>query len=178
MRRDTTRERGYVLIYMAVVLTALLLFSGLALDAGRSYVVRAQLSKAVDGAALAAARATSAAGSKAEAIRVFRANFPAGTLGTNLSPDPTAAADFFTQSVDATGKKVVDVKAAVALPTTFMQLANFKEVTIRSEAEATRRLVDLSLVLDVSSSIGAKWAAVRDASRSFIEWFDERNDLV
>jgi Flp pilus assembly protein TadG len=176
--QHTTRERGYVLIYMAVVLTTLLLLSGLALDAGRSYVVRAQLSKAVDGAALAAARGTSASGSRDEAVRVFRANFPAGTLGTNLSPDPTAAADFFTSSVDATGKKVVDVKAAVGLPTTFMRLANFDTVTIRSEAEATRRLVDLSLVVDVSGSIGSRWPAVRDAARSFIEWFDERNDRL
>jgi Flp pilus assembly protein TadG len=178
MRRPTGAERGYVLIYMALILTALLLFSGLALDAGRSYVVKAQLSKAVDGAALAAARASTSTDSKAEAIRVFRANFPAGTLGTAVSPDPTAAADFYSSSVDASGRKVVDVKATTALPTTFMKLANFPVVSIRSEAEATRRLVDLSLVLDVSSSIGAKWPAVRDAARSFIDWFDERNDRV
>jgi Mg-chelatase subunit ChlD len=175
-RRDTVTERGYVLVYMALVLAVLMLFSGLALDAGRSYVVKAQLSKAVDGAALAAARATT--GARDEAVRVFKANFPAGTLGTLATPDPTAAADFFSASVDATGKKVVDVKAAVQLPTTFMRLANFQNVTIRSDAEATRRLVDVSLVLDVSSSIGSKWTAVRDAARSFIEWFDEHNDRV
>jgi Flp pilus assembly protein TadG len=163
---------------MALILTVLLLFSGLAVDAGRSYVVKAQLSKAVDGAALAAARSTNAADSRNEAVRVFRANFPPGALGTSTSPDPTAAANFFSSSVDGTGKKVVSVRAAVGLPTTFMRLAHFETVTIRSEAEATRRLVDLSLVLDVSSSIGTKWSAVRDAARSFIEWFDERNDRV
>jgi len=177
-RRLARDERGYVLVYMALILTALLLFSGLALDAGRGYVVKAQLSKAVDGAALAAARAAGATASRTEAIRVFRANFPAGTLGTNLSPDPTAAGDFYSATVDASGKKIVDVKASVVLPTTFMRLANFNDVTIRSEAEATRRLVDLSLVLDVSSSIGGKWPAVRDAARSFIDWFDERSDRV
>jgi Flp pilus assembly protein TadG len=54
-RTDVARsdQSGYVLIYMALILTALLLFSGLALDAGRSYVVKAQLSKAVDGDELA-----------------------------------------------------------------------------------------------------------------------------
>src|SRR5947208_14179322 len=118
LRKDT--ERGYVVIYMAVILTALLVFSGLAVDAGRSYVVKAQLSKAVDGAALAAARASNASLSRDEAVRVFKANFPAGTMGTLTTADPTAASDFFTSSVDATGKKVVDVKAAIALPTTFM----------------------------------------------------------
>ena len=176
--QHTDNERGYVLIYMALILTALMLFSGLALDAGRSYVVKAQLGKAVDGAALAAARAMNSGDPQGEAIRVFRANFPAGTLGTLASPDPTAAADFFSSTVDPTGKNIVDVKAAVVLPTTFMRLANFNTVTIRSEAEATRRLVDLSLVLDVSSSIGAKWPAVREAARAFIDNFDARNDRV
>ena len=45
--------RGYTLIYMSVVLAVLLIFTGLAVDTGRAYVVKAQLSKAVDGAALA-----------------------------------------------------------------------------------------------------------------------------
>jgi Flp pilus assembly protein TadG len=177
-RLHTGNERGFVLIYMGLILTALMLFSGLALDGARAYVVKAALSKAVDGAALAAARATTSTGSSSDAVRVFRANFPSGTMGTLASPDPTAAGDFFRVTVDATGKKVVDVKAAVVLPTTFMKLANINVVTIRSEAQATRRLVDLSLVLDVSSSIGSKWPAVRDAARSFIEWFDGQNDRL
>ena len=37
---------------------------------------------------------------------------------------------------------------------------------------------DLSLVLDVSSSIGSKWSAVRDATRAFINSFDAANDLL
>ena len=49
-RTTAADERGYVLIYMAFIITALLLFSGVAVDAGRAYVVKAQLSKAVDGA--------------------------------------------------------------------------------------------------------------------------------
>ena len=49
-------ERGFALFYMAVFLTMLLIFVGLAVDTGRAYVVQAQLSKAVDGAALGAAR--------------------------------------------------------------------------------------------------------------------------
>jgi hypothetical protein len=44
--------------------------------------------------------------------------------------------------------------------------------------EATRRMVDLSLVLDVSSSIGSKWPAVRDASRAFVNAFDQNNDRL
>jgi hypothetical protein len=39
-------------------------------------------------------------------------------------------------------------------------------------------MVDLSLVLDVSGSIGSKWPAVRDASRTFVNAFDEKNDRM
>ena len=55
-RSDCASEKGFALIYMAVILTVLLLFTGLAVDTGRAYVVKAQLTKAVDGAALGAAR--------------------------------------------------------------------------------------------------------------------------
>ena len=48
---NTSNERGFVLVYMAAALTCLLLFTGLAVDTGRAYVVKAQLTKAVDGAA-------------------------------------------------------------------------------------------------------------------------------
>jgi hypothetical protein len=163
---------------MAVILTGLMLFSGLALDAGRGYVVKAQLSKAVDGAALGAVRAMNSGNPRAEAIRLFKANFPPGAFGTRLEPDPTADPDFFSSTVDPTGKNIVNVKAAVVLPTTFMRLASLNEVTVASEAEATRRLVDLSLVLDVSSSIGSKWPAVRDAARTFISSFDQASDRL
>jgi len=46
----------------------------------------------------------------------------------------------------------VTVRAWATVPTTFMRLANFTNLTVTSSGEATRRMVDLSLVLDVSSS--------------------------
>jgi len=59
-----------------------------------------------------------------------------------------------------------------------MRLGSFTEVTVSSASEATRRLVDLSLVLDVSGSIGPAWPAVRDAARSFIDAFDKNGDRM
>ena len=56
VRARLSSERGYTLIYLSIMLGVLLIFTGLAVDSGRAYVVKAQLSKAVDGAALAAAR--------------------------------------------------------------------------------------------------------------------------
>jgi Flp pilus assembly protein TadG len=163
---------------MAAGLTTLLLFSGLAVDSGRAYLVKSQLTKAVDGAALAAARNLNSGNPRAEAAKVFKANFPSGYLGT-APGDPTTASDFFSSSVNAqSGINTVKVKASATLPTSFMSLGNTENVVIGSEGEATRRMVDLSLILDVSSSIGGKWGAVRDAARTFVSSFDQNNDRV
>jgi len=171
-------EDGFAAVYMACILTGMLLFTGLAVDSGRGYVVKAQLSKAVDGAALGAARALNNGNPRAEAIAIFKANFPDGYFGT-IGPDPTTAADFFSLTTDpATGINTVAVKATAQLPTTFMKLANFQVLDVRSTGEATRRMVDLSLVLDVSSSIGGRWGAVRDATRAFINSFDANADRM
>lgn len=59
-----------------------------------------------------------------------------------------------------------------------MRVAHVNEITVTSVGEATRRMVDLSLVLDVSSSIGSKWPTVRDAARDFVNSFDATHDRV
>jgi Flp pilus assembly protein TadG len=174
----TSDERGFALIYTAGILTVMLLFAGLAVDAGRAYVVKAQLAKAVDGAALGAARMLNSGDPRGEAARIFSANFPSGYMGT-AAGNPTAAGNFYSLSTNAqSGINVVTVTASTTLPTTFMRLARINTVNIASTGEAQRRMVDLSLVLDVSSSIGSRWAAVRDASRSFVNSFDRNGDRV
>src|SRR3979490_1642464 len=100
-RSDMAGEQGFALVYMAFLLTVLLLAPGLAVDSGRAYLVKAQLSKAVDGAALAAARSLNSGNPRAEATQIFKANFPPGYLGTAASADPTAAGNFFTSTVNA-----------------------------------------------------------------------------
>ncbi len=83
-------EEGFTLFYMAVFLTVLLIFVGLAVDTGRAYVVQAQLSKAVDGAALGAARMLNSGNPAQEAGNIYNANFPNGWFGTS-SIDEAAA---------------------------------------------------------------------------------------
>src|SRR6185295_16127763 len=173
------REQGFALVYTALFMTTILLTTGLAVDTGRAYLVKAQLSKAVDGAALGAARMLNSGVPKTEATRIFQANFPSGFMGTLTTPDPTAASDFFDmKTVSATGLNVVTVKATAKLPTTFMRLGSISDLTVSSTGQATRRMVDLSLILDVSSSIGSQWSYVRDAARTFVNSFDAANDRV
>src|SRR5882672_1941197 len=122
---DSRSERGFVLVYMATILALLMVTTGLAVDSGRAYLVKAQLSKAVDGAALAAARSFNSGNPRAEAVQIFKANFPPGYLGTSTSTDPTAAANFFASTVNAaTGVNPGTVNASAVMPTTFMNGAN------------------------------------------------------
>src|SRR5207247_11302840 len=92
------KNDGFTLVYMAVTLTVLLLGTGIAVDSGRAYVVKAQLTKAVDGAALGAARALNSGDPRGAATRIFKANFPNTYLGT-LPGDRTAAGNFFPSAV-------------------------------------------------------------------------------
>jgi Flp pilus assembly protein TadG len=177
--RTHRSEAGVAMIQMAIFLPMLLLFTGLAVDSGRAYLVKAQLSKAVDGAALSAARNLNGGSPKGEAAKVFNANFPPGFMGATFVTDPASDPGFYEMhTVEESGVHVVTIKATATLPTTFMRLGTLSEVTISSASEATRRLVDLSLVLDVSGSIGPAWPAVRDAARSFIDAFDANGDRM
>src|SRR5262249_26898364 len=131
--RRLASEKGFTLAYLAASLSGMLLFSGLAVDAGRAYAVKAALSKAVDGAALGAARTLNQGDPRGEATRIFNANFPRGTFGTTSNTDPTTDPSFFSLSTDATtGVNIVTVTASATLPTTFMRLGNYTQVTVSS----------------------------------------------
>ena len=179
-RSDRASDKGVALVFMAVTLTTLLVFTGLAVDSGRGYVVKAQLTKAVDGAALGAARHLNSGNPRSEAEQLFLANFPAGYMGTVSSTNPTASPGFFTLTTDYSngGRNIITVRASAEMPRTFMSLIRQGNVTVSAEGEATRRMVDLSLVLDVSSSLGSGWPAVRDATKAFIDAFDPVNDRL
>jgi Flp pilus assembly protein TadG len=172
-------QKGVALIYTAVTLTVLLLFTGLAVDGGRGYIVKAQLTKAVDGAALGAARELNSGNPRLKAEQIFKANFPAGFLGTSAVTDPASDPGFYQLATDpTTGINTITINASATLPTTFMGLANFRTMNVSAMGEATRRMVDLSLVVDVSGSIGTQWGTVRDATRKFIDSFDAVHDRM
>ena len=174
------KEEGVALVLVAGLLVLFLLFIGFAIDLGRAYLVKAQLTKAVDGAALAAARALSSSSTpeKDEAIRIFQANFPSGYLGTSSVTGPATGTNFNKVYDASSGANIITVRAQATLPVTFMRLAGFNQFTVNGLGEARRRLVDLSLVIDASSSIGSQWNAVRDATRTFINSFDPAYDRI
>lgn len=176
-------EDGMALVLVATLLFVLLLFAGFAIDAGRLFLVKAQMTKSVDGAALAAARALGSTASanpeRDEAIRIFQANFPSGYLGVSSVTDPNTDANFFSKVYDvASGANIIRVQASATLPMTFMRLAGFSNISVGGSGTARRRQVDLSLAIDCSGSIGGDWTTVSAAARRFINSFDGSTDRI
>ena len=68
-------------MYMAAVLALLTVVTGLAVDSGRAYLVKAQLTKAVDGAALAAARSLNSGNPRGGGDPDLQGEFSAGLPG-------------------------------------------------------------------------------------------------
>jgi Flp pilus assembly protein TadG len=175
-------EKGVVLYYVAALTVVMLLFAGLAIDLGRGYIVKMQLTKAVDGAALAAGRALGAGASvvpKTEAQQIFTANFPTGFMGVTSVTDPTTDPNFYNYVYDAAkGANIYTIRASAVLPTTFMRIAGVSVMNVASAGQATRKLVDLALALDVSGSIAPDWSQVSAAAADFVDSFDEVNDRM
>src|SRR6266403_1571541 len=173
-RADHAREKGMALVYVGIFLVPLLLCTGLAVDFGRGYLVRATLAKAVDAAALAAARNITSDPSQAERVaeNIFDVNFPPGFLGVTPSrPDLTI-------TIGPDGAHVINVSSDATLPTTFMRLARLDSLTVRADAQATRRLVDLSFVIDQSRSLTGALPAVVAAAKDFVSSFDRDSDRI
>ena len=174
-KADHAREKGMALVYVGIFLVPLLLCTGLAVDMGRGYLVRATLAKAVDAAALAAARNMTADSSQAQRAgnNIFNANFPAGYLG--VSPDPP---QIDTDGRGSDGSYIIGVSSKATMPTTFMRIANFDTLTVAANAQATRRLVDMSFVIDRSGSLKAEFPQVKQAAKQFMSYFDPTSDRI
>ena len=100
-------------------------------------------------------------------------------MGVNSVTDPYSDANFYTYYFDAAqGASIFTVKASAILPTTFMRIAGYNQMNVASTGQATRKLVDLSLALDISGSISSAWTEVSKAASDFVDSFDEYNDRI
>jgi len=167
---------------LAFGLAMILLMAGLAVDASYFYTVRAKLSMACDAAALAAARSLSVglsmaeqeASARARAQAFFDANFPNGNLNTGNRTSSV--------TVDETVLRTrsVTVSASVTAPTYFMRLVGIPSVPIAALGKASRRDVNLMMVLDRSGSMQNSGACepMKSAARSFVVRFAEGRDRL
>lgn len=174
----SARRTGVALILTVAMLCIIIPMVGLAIDASLLYAIKAKLQAATDAAALAGARSlnrgmdltSQSDNAKATAQMFFNANFPDGHLRTaNRLLTVTVA-----QSAYKT--RTVRMDASVDGPSYFMRMLGFGSTTLRAVGMASRRDVNLVLVLDRSSSMGGAMTAMKAAARGFVDKFAEGRD--
>jgi len=164
-----------MLVMFAIMAVALILFVGLALDAGNIYIARSVLSKAADAAVITAVQNMfkGQPGAISAAQAAFAANYRGG--GADVQPP---AVSFW---VDAENNTHVSVDAIANISTHFIRLLpRFRTFTVRSYAEALRAKLIMGLALDRSGSMRNNGGSVAlpPAVTTFINFFDDNFDKV
>jgi len=180
-RKDGNKKnRGIAVLVTSVAMVFIIPAVGLSIDAGMLYAVKAKLSAAADAASIAAARSLSVgltieeqrANAMATAQRFFLANFPDGYMGTRNGS--------VSIEVDETQLKVRTVltTAQADAPAYFMRFLGFDTTTVRAEGKASRRDVNVMLVLDRSGSMGSACGALINAAKGFVDQFASGRDKI
>lgn len=139
-------------------------FVGMAIDVTRGYMLRAQLSHALDAAGLAGGKQLFADDVDQIVQRFFDANFPDGYMGATIT-GPTATTDTFGTTLT--------LNAEAEIHTTFLRLLGHQSMTVRSSTviERSIRGMELALVMDVTGSMrgGGKITAMKDAAKALLD---------
>jgi Flp pilus assembly protein TadG len=155
---------------------------GLAIDGGILYILQAKLSQACDAAALAGGRnlnngndtTTQTANAEATMTAFFNANFPSGTWNTQ-PPQVTL-------NVQSTGlhTRTTTIDATVQAPLYFMRVIGVNFGTISAHGQASRKDVNLMLVLDRSNSMQTAGVCSQmvTQARTFVSQFTNGRDQV
>jgi Flp pilus assembly protein TadG len=168
MKTPTRNEAGTIIIAMALFIVLLLCFVAFGTEAGRWYLLRAELSKAVDAGALAGAKNVSNpyVDPRALAQEFCDENFPPGAFGT-----PGAGTGSATFNVTQTTSRI-DVDGHATAPAIMAQLLGIHDVPVSSGGAADMRPVEIMLVLDRSGSMaGQPMADLKVAAKSFLDYF-------
>lgn len=175
-----TQTRGVTFIVTVMLLGVIIPMVGLGIDASLMYAIEAKLQAAADAASLAGARslnrgmdlASQAGNAQATAQAFFDANFPNGHMNT------TGRTLTVTVAESAYRTRTVSSVASVVGPTYFMRMLGFLSATLHATSVASRRDVNMVLVLDRSSSMSGAMTAMLAAARGFVEKFAEGRDNV
>jgi hypothetical protein len=178
-------ERGFVLLlYTLMMFFIIIPMVGLAIDAGILYTIKAKLQAAVDGASLGAARSlnrgqdipTQQAAATDTAIRYYHANFPLNWMRVTPVADPTVT--WPTSPNPATA--IINVQGDVVSPTWFMRILGFNSVHLTAVGQATRRNVNVLLVIDRSGSLDASGSCgdLVTSATLFVDSFSNNRDRM
>jgi hypothetical protein len=176
------RSHGQVLVLFAVALVVLLVFVGLAVDAGSVYITYGQLKRSVDSAVVAAAndfkrlqpgmtitdRINSMKEASAEVLRLHNIDVRATDLtlyicdadgdGQRDISLQTTAPQFYARCPDTavySPRKLVYLQADLQSPLYFLSLVGVDTATLTTNSIAEAAPVDVVIVLDISESMAS-----------------------
>ncbi len=156
-------RRGAVALLVALALVPLALASGLAVDVGRSMMVRAELGRAADTAALAAGSRPDAQDLDRLVRRYLAANF--------RGRDDVVVEEVRVEAEADGGRIVVTTRARVS--TTLLRLArvDWIPVTTRTVVVRAAHPMEVALVLDVTGSMACcgKIRALKDSASTLVD---------
>lgn len=166
-------ERGTVSVVLGLAVIPLVAFLGVAIDAGRGYMVKSQLGQAVDAAALAGGRSMFQNYQSTDIQKYFDANFPPGFMDAQVDP---------LQVTVAPSGDTVEVSATARVPTSFLQILSLAEITVSARALVYREIrgLELALVMDNTGSMrsGGKMDAMKTAAGDLIEAIYGNREVV
>jgi Flp pilus assembly protein TadG len=178
--RSKRNQRGTVMILITLMLMTIFIpMAGLAIDLTIMYIVQAKLWEAVDGAGLAAGRLI---GTTSESIgtlaqEVCQTNFPSGYWGSTFTGTNLGCTSTYTQGSAAQGFPFyVNVSATALTPTLFMRVFGVNGVNVAANAQVTRRMARIEIVLDRSGSMSGEISNLKTQVASFVSGFTEGYD--
>jgi Flp pilus assembly protein TadG len=158
--------------------------TGLAIDGGILYTIKAKLQSATDGASLGAARslnrgqdiASQQTAATDTAIRYYHANFPANWMGVTTVNDPTVTWPVAPNPATA----IINVQGDLDAPTWFMRVLGVNTVHVTATGQATRRDVNVLLVIDRSGSLqtSGSCGALASSAQLFVSSFSNNRDRM
>jgi Flp pilus assembly protein TadG len=182
-RRLRAHQRGFVLPVAAVFFIISVPLVGLVIDVGLDYLVQTKLQMAIDAAALAGARSlsrgndtvTQEANAEATATAYLAANFPQGYLGVS-TPSVSALSVNETQA----NVRSLTITASTRVPFYFMSWFGGTGTTVGASATASRRDVNVMIVMDRSGSLAnsGSCAPLMAAATGFVSKFANGSDNV
>jgi uncharacterized protein YegL len=174
MRSIINNQKGAIIIIFALSLIVLVGFAALGTEAGRWYLTRAELSKAVDAAALAGAANIS--NQTIDVVALTKdfgmENFQPGYLGTPVSGNTSVA---FTAAIQEGGKlAVTGTTSSLAI---LARIFGIDQVATRADGVAQKNRVEIMMVLDRSGSMsGTPIADLKDAAKGFLSYYQDTQD--
>jgi Flp pilus assembly protein TadG len=190
----SNRKAGQAVVMFILFSVVLIAFVGLGIDLGFAYVTKAQLSKAVDAASLAAISNYSPTNNGDVFARtisqdIFWANYATNGISGRAPGKVTPTINF---TLDSHSNRVATVSATAVINTYFIRVVprtlstTWSTLTVGDTATASRSKIVMTLVLDTSDSMAPDCGScpycteggtfLPDAVTQFINVFDDNVD--